>query len=63
MPDLQKYVKLEDVSCMLVHDVGGYMGETIENNSHFAGKIWSFARVFEKWLNATARLPSATIKI
>lgn len=64
MPELQKCMKSEDVSCVHVHVMYGgegvpQVGDTILN----VGKIWSFAYVFEKWLNVTARLTSATTKI
>lgn len=66
MPELQKCMKSEDVSCVHVHVMyggGAQVGDTVLNNFHFVGKIWSFAYVFEKWLNVTARLTSATTKI
>ena len=66
-----KVLKWEDVSCVHVHDTyGGWggggmaqVGETILNNYHFVGKIWSFPCLFEKWPDATARITSATTKI
>lgn len=42
--------------------VWAQVGETIVNNFHFVGEIWSFACVFEKWFNATARLTSAATR-
>lgn len=64
MPDLHQYLKLEDVSCELVRDTEwARVEETVLYHFRFAGEIWSFACLSEKWLNATARLTSAITKV